>query len=62
MLGLSSSLQLTDKVGDQHYVLQLEYINESQILVAALSTGGFKCVHLGYGFVDCLGCWVVVCH
>jgi hypothetical protein len=53
MLGLTSSLQLTDRVGDQHYVVQLDYIKESQILIAALSIGGFKCVHLGYGSVDC---------
>lgn len=52
MLGLTSSVQLTDRVGDQHYVMQLDYLEGSQILIAALSTGGFKCVHLGYGSID----------
>lgn len=56
MLGVSSSVQLADKVGDKHYVLQVEYLKGSQTtIVAVVSTGGFTCVQLGY----VTGCYII---
>ena len=50
MLQLESTLHLTDRVGEQHYVLQLEYLSRQNALIAALSTGGFRTIQVGYVF------------
>lgn len=42
----SSSLSLTDSVGEQHYVLQLELL-PTHTMLASLSTGGLKFVQVG---------------
>ena len=56
MLRLASTLPLTDRVGERHYVLQLCSVSDqSNIFVASLSTGGFRLVQLGYVTLFCLG-------
>ncbi|KAI8106014.1 hypothetical protein M9434_000592 [Picochlorum sp. BPE23] len=48
MLRLASTLPLTDRVGERHYVLQLCSVSDQgNIFVASLSTGGFRLVQLG---------------
>jgi WD40 repeat protein len=46
---LQASTSLTDTVGVQNYVLQLEQLSHSHTVLASLSTGGFKFVHLAQG-------------
>ena len=46
MHALAATCALTDAVGSQHYVLQLENLPDARTLVVSVSTGGVKLVHL----------------
>lgn len=46
---LVATCALTDTVGEQHYVLQLESLSDARTLLASVSTGGMKLVHLAEG-------------
>lgn len=47
MLSVCDTVQLTDRAGEQHYVLHLIYLSDLGQVVATLSTGGFKSLSLG---------------
>jgi WD40 repeat protein len=49
MHALAATCALTDAVGAQHYVMQLESLPGGGTLMASVSTGGMKLVHLAEG-------------
>eukprot|EP00890_Picochlorum_soloecismus_P004605 jgi/Picsp_1/5145/NSC_02508-R1_protein len=55
MLSVCDTVQLTDRAGEQHYVLHLVYLYDSEHVVATLSTGGFKSLALGNGSLRAVG-------
>jgi hypothetical protein len=56
MLSVCDTVQLTDRAGEQHYVLHLVYLSDLGNVVATLSTGGFKSLSL-----ECVGRLHVSC-